>query len=904
MFLRIVLGIFLGLLSTLFTAQSDPWMQKKVGILFQQLLADTLECDVSCTVEFFDLINPRLYLRNLSMRDKDNAWEWDAQLYRSGFSWIDVIKQRCIPVWAHAKHVRVYSKLKDGNPAIAPHLQELIKGPDLPIPLFITQAKFRDAFCTMSDTTIQATNRWHCDAQKDGSLFRLTFCVFDGDVSTESMPYLSDLKGSVKVTTKETNKKIEFSAQLDLNGSLAQLGEYPTCFFSGNWHNNRGRFQLESIDQSLRINPLIIGDKGDDLHVEATASVPIEFLYKLVSNVETSPVSGMCAIRFKGSLADKGHSEGMIICEDVQHSWLSLPTVCSMTFAKRAQQWGGKWALRHGVYQAVRGSFEWNAGTDQAQFFAENESEFPVPYFSRYLFNAHDAQLHGSYDGRNQSMEGSYTIRATHSVRNRSFTSTGECSIDEQKDFQAQGSIDSYQYKCNGSLAHLFLSQAHVYDGDKKQMVDIVYDTKRKKYHSTVDFSLVHTLCKAFLQYDLHGQGSICADAYRENDLFCVDLTLEDATIRLPQTYNFMSDAGVRIAGDLKKRRIFFNDLKCTFHNGSINSAQGVIWLDENGALQFAHVPLLIDRCLVTAHQDLFAVLSGNLLFSKKVNDPACIVGNLMINRAQLKENLFSQQLQKKFLSAATAPRGKKAIPVECDITIETRDYIRVDTPFLQANAQVGVHVKGTISDPIVEGSVLVPSGTIRFPYQPLHISKGEISLLQDQPRNPQVELIAKNSIKNHLITLHVTGSLQDTTILLESTPPLSNEQVVGLLIAGAHEDSLDALIPALLMQNVTNYIFSSHSSNFYDHYIKPWMQKINVSLKPNFSDQSGRGGLRGTLEIVVNDRWRALIEKNFSLTEDTHFELEYILSDDITFRILRDERRDIGGEVEMKWKF
>ena len=81
-------------------------------------------------------------------------------------------------------------------------------------------------------------------------------------------------------------------------------------------------------------------------------------------------------------------------------------------------------------------------------------------------------------------------------------------------------------------------------------------------------------------------------------------------------------------------------------------------------------------------------------------------------------------------------------------------------------------------------------------------------------------------------------------------------------------------------------------------------MKQINVNLKPNFSDQSGRGGLRGTLEIVVNDRWRALIEKNFSLTEDTHFELEYILSDDITFRIIRDERRDVGGEVEMKWKF
>ena len=39
------------------------------------------------------------------------------------------------------------------------------------------------------------------------------------------------------------------------------------------------------------------------------------------------------------------------------------------------------------------------------------------------------------------------------------------------------------------------------------------------------------------------------------------------------------------------------------------------------------------------------------------------------------------------------------------------------------------------------------------------------------------------------------------------------------------------------------------------------------------------------------------MIQKNFSLTEDTKFELEFLLSDDITLR-------DIGGEVEMRWKF
>ena len=91
---------------------------------------------------------------------------------------------------------------------------------------------------------------------------------------------------------------------------------------------------------------------------------------------------------------------------------------------------------------------------------------------------------------------------------------------------------------------------------------------------------------------------------------------------------------------------------------------------------------------------------------------------------------------------------------------------------------------------------------------------------------------------------------------------------------------------------------------SFFDKYFKPLLGSFNINLVPSFIDQSGRGGLRGALEITVEDRWRAVIQKNFSLTEDTKFELEFLFSDDITFRAVRDERRDLGGEVEMRWKF
>jgi hypothetical protein len=112
--------------------------------------------------------------------------------------------------------------------------------------------------------------------------------------------------------------------------------------------------------------------------------------------------------------------------------------------------------------------------------------------------------------------------------------------------------------------------------------------------------------------------------------------------------------------------------------------------------------------------------------------------------------------------------------------------------------------------------------------------------------------------------------------------------------------------MPALIMSNLTSLLFGDVQSRdsldvSFRRLFKPF---DNVHLVPSFTDQTGRGGLRGAIEIDVTDRLHALIQKNFSLSEDTRVEIEYLLSDDVSVRAIRNERRDVGGEVEMRWKF
>ena len=206
----------------------------------------------------------------------------------------------------------------------------------------------------------------------------------------------------------------------------------------------------------------------------------------------------------------------------------------------------------------------------------------------------------------------------------------------------------------------------------------------------------------------------------------------------------------------------------------------------------------------------------------------------------------------------------------------------------------------------LLEGGIQFLSGSILFPYKPLYITKGSLYFPTPGGGDSLISLIATNKIKKYRVTLHVTGTVADHTVTLSSVPHLAQEQIISLLLSGSEAESLATAVPAIVMQNIQNSLFSSGvikapESSSLGRLLSSLRR---VQVVPNFTDQTGRGGLWGIIEIDVNERWRALLQKNLSLSEDVRFEVEYLLSDDISIKALRDERGDMSGEVEMRIKF
>lgn len=904
---QLFFGLLLGFITTLFLAQFDPWVKQQVSTFILHIFRNSFQCNATGSVESCRLFPLAITMRNVAIcspNKEQSDWSWNAATFVMSFSWASIIMRRTLDTSIVIDTVHAYSGITDGKLAILPHVRDLVRGPkSSPVPLILKTVHMQHASVTIDNGFLKNNFYWNGESRRIGRKFCSQFYVYDGSVANDHIVLVKNITGSISLETIERHDTIVPTAYIDGRGELPQLKDYPVCFITGRWFDQQGRFQIQSIDNSLTIAPLIVAERNNRFHVDATISAPMSYVTRVGIAYDPN-IQGTAHMHVRGDILADGNGECQFICEDMAHPWFAdNKTLVRSTITKRGLDFTGSYDIHLGKQSTWHGVFDWHGTTNQGTAHITNTASMPL--WQSWMIKPKMVELQCSYNTATRELEGTITGAACHKSKEIKIPIIGSYTLDNERHIMVKTHIGDYEgmldawYDKKPRIEYMKLcnNKGHT-------LIDCHGEAQKNRYAGRIDIALLRLLCDTFFHYDVHSEGTLLFNAWLKDYCLCAHMQLKDATVRLPQTLNFMQDCTAWGELDFATRTITMRNIRGALHTGTFYIPTAIVQLDTQGALQFLHVPLLIDHCLFTMKHDLFAMVSGSLLLQKWQQDDAKLTGNIILDRSQLKENLFSASVQKKLFQFSDVAKMMPPLPLLCDITLETKEPVRVDTNFLEANAHVSLQLHHYLTQPTLSGFISVPSGLIRFPYKPLQLTKGEITFLPEQSLNPLIEIVAKNNIKNHNITLHVTGSLADHMVLLESTPPLTEEQIVGLLIAGAHEESLQAIIPSLLMQNVTNYIFSSHKSDFFDRYIKPWMKKINVQLKPHFNEQSGRGGLRGALEIMVNERWRALIEKNFTLTEDTRFELEYILSDDVTFRVIRDERCDIGAEVEMKWKF
>ncbi|MFA5075324.1 MAG: translocation/assembly module TamB domain-containing protein [Candidatus Babeliales bacterium] len=388
-------------------------------------------------------------------------------------------------------------------------------------------------------------------------------------------------------------------------------------------------------------------------------------------------------------------------------------------------------------------------------------------------------------------------------------------------------------------------------------------------------------------------------------------------TFYMPGNYNPVKKISFNFSNNFAERKFIFSDLNFEFFKGKINCPQATLFLDKDYKIEFAHMPILIEDLLINWERNFYGFICGNFLLTQQINDDDPlenhfkVKGDVILKKSLFKDNKRSNKKNNNlnFFISDNPIIGHKNL-IEFDVTLINQDSIKINTSVLQADANIDLnlhafYVDDKLQNPKLTGNIRTEKGVLKFLHHNLYLNYGKIQFTPNQMHDPIIDLVATNRVKKYLISLQATGSLQNPNVMLESFPELSEEEILALLFAGSEDASLQGDLPAILLQNL-NYFIPPDGKILPDNKINALFKKIlmpfkYVQITPNFADQPGHGGIKGTLSIDLNRRINAQIQKNFNLQEDFTFQVEYFLTDDINFKVMRDQSGELGSQVEVR---
>lgn len=403
----------------------------------------------------------------------------------------------------------------------------------------------------------------------------------------------------------------------------------------------------------------------------------------------------------------------------------------------------------------------------------------------------------------------------------------------------------------------------------------------------------------------LAGEGTVETSIASHHESITGNMALRDACLLQAQSSLILKSLNASFQAVPTTQVCYITDMQGELARGMFASTASCIRYKNLLSPTFAYFPLTFHDCFVQWRKTLFAQVSGYIIGTGTMPNNPMLRGYVVLDRSYLKGNIFSQAVQKELLRAHAPPvAGSLFVMPELDIRLVTNNPIEVKTSFLRAGVTCDLHLIGKADQPRYEGCLTLVDGELLFPYQSLRIKKGEIRFVADSPDDPEILVIAQNTIKGYTIELRITGTGSNPKLTFSSHPHLDQEQIITLLLGGSEDGSLFLIMPGVVSQILEHIILGGEESTRAHQYLRSLFKPFqHFRLIPKLTNQSGRGGLRGALAIEVGDRVRAQLEKNFSFSEDTTFEAEYDITDDMCLRGIKDERGDIGAELEVRWK-
>ncbi|MEX0940239.1 MAG: translocation/assembly module TamB domain-containing protein [Candidatus Babeliales bacterium] len=897
--LMALLAILLGFSASIYLLQHNEQFKITTQQKLQTLFDSMFDCESQCTLKELSILPLLLTANQIKVKAPDKtSWEWQAESFSLKSSWINFLLSSNLGLEIILDSVRAQSTIDNNSLAIVEHLKKFIlDAEDIPVSLKSLIIRKGLLHIIGNNKSIEGILAFSSESAVIADQFRSTLYITDGNLSIKSMPILQALTLHANIEKRPAvipKKGLSIFAEGNMHLPIFPKG-YQKCYISTHVKHGDATLLLRNKAHKFLCE---LNHNTDNNQTRVKGLIPLNYLQNIWPI--SSPVNGVAQFDMHIDHTNDNIMNGSLTIQDIYYNNMPIGSL-TLTFHKESTNWTGTIRLINDEMQYT-GDWTYNQSNKEVSLSLHNSSQIAAKATGSWVIEPYDFTF--NILSNSESMTGNYKIKCTHKKLHDYIETKGNISLKDAL-LTLTGTLNKYNYAIEALLTPNFILQKFFCTDENNNILVTTNFKEKNNITLLIDYQAIRSLLAYWLDQDIRGKGIVEINLGLENDHQIMgNISMKDGHIQVPQTYNFIHQLNGNIAFNLDKKTLIVSDGSAELTEGVMRMHRATILWDDKLQKFFMHAPFLLENVFLNLERELFAVLSGALLLCTNDANGLTCKGNISIDKSECKKNIFSIDAQQSITSKLFRPVS--GYNILCDIALTTHDPLHIKTFFLTTDVNVGLSIKNRINNPEILGSISLTSGILNFPYKPLYITRAHVYFLPHQLDDPAIELIAKGKIKKYHITLRITGSLKHPHIVFEATPPLTEEQIITLLLAGSEEGSFALAMPTMVMQNLQQLMFGSDQSlskveSYFNAILSPLK---HIRIVPSFVDQMGRGGFRGGIEIEVSERLRALIQKNFSLTEDTKFEVEYLLSDDITIRGIKDERSDLGGEVEMRWKF
>jgi hypothetical protein len=925
-------ALAIGLILSLWIAQNTPSVKELIAKKVIEIVQKEWNIHASVDSTKINLFTLSILLKNgtiLPADDRHFGWKFDA--CNIHVSPINLILKKKVSLYLTFNNVKVYTAYQNKQADFINHLYDMFKQKDPSIKISPKALTINNADIIVNlpeqnnkKIVLHLPGRLHLSKEK--SFFKKPNCNWVGSyaltdalIAFDNNAVITHLNGNVSCYKNKKENQWYFSTAIQTNCPL--LNPKMAYNINGSWDNNEKNLTLSDIANTLH---MAISMHNDQL-IDVKGELPLPLIQRAATAIAnglkvqlapTTSLEGACnvdlALHMNKNTID---TNGIVKFTDLKIANIPLQAITLNLSNDDHQRTVSDVAIIQSPNTHVSGALSWDWENKTGSLTLTNTGILSPSLTNAQgqlamAINPHDLSLDLSFNDQGM-VKGNYRCAITNQTTERRLAYHGVLMLCDNV-VGLKGASRHGEYTIKAALTptpHVINWNYRI--GNKDYINLSASPNNNDLLQGTVRWAFIRSFLDQKVRRFVFNNNCVFDVSLNQHALPNISgsLALSSGRFFVPDFHNLIQGVKFNAAFDAQHKKITLDNVNIVMSKGAITSPRATIALTDDYEIESIHAPLSVENMFINWKRDFYGFAYGNILLNKVPKSYPELSGIIVLKKSLLKDTFFTSEQQATDNPTMKGLIGPLELPIGLNIKLVTERPIKANTPTIETAASLDLVIKNTprkdyVSAPTLNGTITLDDGCIKFLRNRLRIDYGKIQFVSNQSNDPLIDLIAKNRIGKYLITLQATGSLQKPNLLLESTPDLTEEQILGLLLSGSENVTLQADLPAMVLQNLDTLIFDSRKTAKN----ASWLDKISktfkyVQITPNLTDDANQGKLKGSISVNLTDQLRAQIQKNLDLQKDFSAQLEYMISDDINVKVVKDQRGELGSEVEMRLK-